>query len=604
MFPSRLTPAGSACDDGPMVPPPVPSSVPSPPGPAPPTAAVSGALDADLAALAGAAPKWAALSIADKRDLLRELHTGVAAVAGEWARLACAAKGLSLRSPLAGEEWMSGPLGHLVYTTALSRTLDDLAAGRSPLEAGRRVGRAPGGRLAVRVAMPFEGYDRLLLNGFRADVWLAPGVTAAEASAAAGLRTRQPDGGGVALVLGAGNISSIAPLDALYKLYADGRVVMLKLNPVNDYLLGVLERAYAPFIDAGYLRIVRGHGDVGAYLTGHPAVDEVHVTGSQATHDAIVFGTGPDAARRKAAATPRLDKPITSELGGVAPAIVVPGRWAEADLRFQAEHVATQRLHNGGFNCNASQVVVLADGWAQKERFVEYLREALDGAPARPAYYPGADARQDRARAAHPAAERLDRRSRRTLVRVDAAGGDDAFATEYFAPVLAVCELAPSEPAAFLEAAVAFANERLYGTLTANVIAAPATLRRLGPRFEELIAALRYGTIGVNCWSGVGFLTPRASWGAFPGHPLSDIESGSGIVHNALLLDRVERTVVRGPFRPAPRALLRGELTLSPKPPWFVTNRTAEVTARRLTAFAVKPRVRALPAILAAALRG
>lgn len=562
------------------------------------------ALDADLAMLSSRAGAWAALPVAEKRALLGELHAGVAAVAGEWVRLACAAKGLSLRSPLAGEEWMSGPLGHLMYTTALGRTLDDLAAGRSPLDGARRLGRAPGRRLAVRVPMPFEAYDRLLLNGFRADVWLEPGVTAEEASTAAGLRTRQPDGGGVALVLGAGNISSIAPLDVLYKLYADGRVVILKLNPVNDYLLEVFDRAYAPFIAAGFVRIVRGDGAVGAYLTGHPAVGEVHVTGSQATHDAIVFGTGPEAARRRATASPWLGKPITSELGGVAPAIVVPGRWAEADLRFQAEHVATQRLHNGGFNCNASQVVVLAAGWPQKERFVEHLRAALAGAPGRPAYYPGADERQDRARAAYPAAESLDKTARRTLVRVEAAGPDEAFATEYFAPVLAVCELGPSDPAAFLEAAVAFANERLYGTLTANVIAAPATLRGLGPYLEELIAALRYGTIGVNCWSGVGFLTPRASWGAFPGHPLTDIESGAGVVHNALLLDRVERTVVRGPFRPAPRALLCGELTLSPKPPWFVTNRTAEVTARRLTAFAAAPRVRALPAIFAAALRG
>ena len=28
--------------------------------------------------------------------------------------------------------------------------------------------------------------------------------------------------------------------------------------------------------------------------------------------------------------------------GGVAPIIVVPGRWSKADLRFQAEHVASQ----------------------------------------------------------------------------------------------------------------------------------------------------------------------------------------------------------------------------------------------------------------------
>src|SRR5205807_1940633 len=100
----------------------------------------------------------------------------------------------------------------------------------------------------------------------------------------------------------------------------------------------------------------------------------------------------------------------------------------------------------------------------------------------------------------------------------------------------------------------------------------------LGRTFDESIAELRYGTVAVNAWTGLGYLTPRATWGAFPGHPLTDIQSGRGVVHNALLLDGTERTVVRGPFRPLP------------KPPWFVNNRTAAVTGRRLTAFAAQPR--------------
>lgn len=75
------------------------------------------------------------------------------------------------------------------------------------------------------------------------------------------------------------------------------------------------------------------------------------------------------------------------------------------------------------------------------------------------------------------------------------------------------------------------------------------------------------------------------------------------MVHNALL-DRTERTVVSGPFRPAPRALLHGELTISPKPPWFVDNRTSAGTGRRLTEFVVRPRWSALPGIFAPAIRG
>ncbi len=559
-------------------------------------------VDADLELLSSRAAAWAGLPIGEKRALVDALHEATATVAQEWARVACRAKGLDMRSPLAGEEWMSGPMAVLVYTTALGRTLAALAAGRSPVSG--RLGRAPGGRTSLRVRMPFEGWDRLLLSGFRAELWMEPGVTPEAVGRDAGLRTRRPDGGGVSLVLGAGNIASIGPLDVLYKLFADGRVVLLKLNPVNDYLLGVLERAFAPFIDAGFVRIVAGGADLGAYLTGHSLVDEVHLTGSGATHDAIVFGTGNDGSRRKGMGAAQLTKPMTSELGGVAPVIVLPGKWSDADLRFQAEHVATQRLHNSGFNCNASQVVIVSAGWPQKADFIDAVKRAVRDAPGRPAYYPGSDERQDRARSLHPGAETLDSKSRRTLVSVDSGVDDDAFTTEYFAPVLAVTELGGEDAGAFLEEAVRFANDRLFGTLTANLIGDPATLRGLGGRLDELIAELRYGTVGVNCWSGVGFLTPRASWGAFPGHTVGEIGSGTGVVHNALLVDRVERTVLRGPFRPAPRALVHGELTLSPKPPWFVGNRTSGVTARRLTAFAAKSQVWRLPGILVSALRG
>ncbi|WP_372343556.1 hypothetical protein [Streptomyces sp. KL116D] len=86
-------------------------------------------------------------------------------------------------------------------------------------------------------------------------------------------------------------------------------------------------------------------------------------------------------------------------------------------------------------------------------------------------------------------------------------------------------------------------------------------------------------------------------------HLLSDVQSGIGVVHNALLLAQAERTVVRGPFRPSPRSLVRGEWSLSPKPPWFVSNRTAATTGRRLVDFHARPRWSALPGIFASALR-
>ena len=75
--------------------------------------------------------------------------------------------------------------------------------------------------------------------------------------------------------------------------------------------------------------------------------------------------------------------PAAAELGGVSPIIVVPGRWSAADLRFQAEHIATMRLHNAGHNCIAGQVVILSADWPQRNAFLKELRRALAAAPAR-----------------------------------------------------------------------------------------------------------------------------------------------------------------------------------------------------------------------------
>nr|WP_272211118.1 hypothetical protein [Marinicella sp. W31]MDC2877001.1 hypothetical protein [Marinicella sp. W31] len=147
----------------------------------------------------------------------------------------------------------------------------------------------------------------------------------------------------MALVLGAGNIASIAPLDCFQKLFLENQVVLLKLNPVNDYLITVLRTALKTLIDRNALRIVKGGGAEGAYLTGHSLVSELHITGSGSTHDAIVWGTGEEGTANKKAGTPKNTRRFTSELGAVCPTIIVPGPWSPADIAFQAEHIATQK---------------------------------------------------------------------------------------------------------------------------------------------------------------------------------------------------------------------------------------------------------------------
>ena len=529
-------------------------------------------------------------------------------VSEAWAETASRKKGIAQGSPLEGEEWLSGPYTVMGYCNQMMVTLSQMQDKQYLNSIPVR--QLPNGQVVARV-LPHSLWDHLLLSGVKVDIWMQPGVTPANlAHNTAGVYDpasplhKTPK---LALVLGAGNIASIAPLDVFQKLFSENEVVMLKMNPVNDYLIDFLTPALKPLIDRGVLRIVRGGTDVGQYLCNHALVESIHITGAGASHDAIVWGTGPEGQANKAANTPKNSRAITSELGAVCPTIVVPGPWSAADIQFQSEQVATQKLHNSGFNCVACQVLVVPRDWDQKAAFVGALERTLAASEARGLYYPGAKERLAGFSANNPSAKPLHRKGGEDVLMatLDSSSSTAAKAIEVFAPALNVTEIAGTDPEAFLKEAIKFANEQLYGTLGANIVIHPDTIARIGrARLEEILVELRYGTIAINAWTGVGFLTAQASWGAFPGHTLQDVQSGIGVVHNTFLFDKPQRTVVEAPFKPFPRNLLSGSFTLLPRPPWFITNRNGGILGRLLVAFQYRPSLLKMPRIFLNALLG
>ena len=99
-------------------------------------------------------------------------------------------------------------------------------------------------------------------------------------------------------------------------------------------------------------------------------MDAVHITGSVAAHEAIIWGADPaERERRKRADEPLLDKPITSELGNVSPWIIVPGHYSSLQLQAQVENVAASITNNAGFNCVATRVIITCKHWPQREEF-------------------------------------------------------------------------------------------------------------------------------------------------------------------------------------------------------------------------------------------
>ncbi|WP_369249184.1 aldehyde dehydrogenase family protein [Streptomyces sp. R41] len=559
------------------------------------------ALDRALRQLRENAPSWAAAPLAERIGLLERLMPRIHDGATDLVAAAAHAKGYGPDSPWAGEDWAGGPWSLAQNVTARLHVLRRLAAGRDPMPAGTV--HEQGGRTWVDV-FPATGWDRLLLNGYSAQVRIQSGVTAEQVRE----RAAEPYSGrgqraGVALVLGAGNVAALTATDIVHKLYSEGQVVIAKMNPVNAYLRPHFERIFDEFVQRGWVRFVDGGPAEGTYLTAHDGVDSVHVTGSDRTHDAIVWGTDEHAEQRRRDDTPLIDKPFTSELGGVSPCIVVPGRWSRADFRFQAEHIVTSKMNNSGHNCIAGQVLVLPRSWHGTERLLEEIRRVLHALPPRTDYYPGADQRLQAVLEAHPQAERHADGCR--ILVPDITDHDDVLLTgEVFASALGVVRLPGETPAHFLRHAVDFANDILPGTLGATLIVDPRTERAQSAAVESAIAELRYGTLGVNSWSGVNFLLGYTPWGAYPGHTRQAIGSGIGFVNNAFMLEDVEKTVLRAPFAPAPRGLFTGSPSLSPKPPYFVTHRSGRTTLERVTRFTTAPSLAQLPAVFASALRG
>ncbi|MFE7576876.1 aldehyde dehydrogenase family protein [Streptomyces sp. NPDC057521] len=559
-------------------------------------------LDLAVSEIRDRAATWTATPLPERVGLLERMLPRIAETAPAMVADAAAAKGYAADSAWAAEDWVTAPWALAQTVSAYLHVLRRLAAGQDPVD--RTAVRERGGRVLVDV-FPATGTDRLLLNGFTAEVWTLPGTTRAQALADAAGEYRGRQGSpAVALVLGAGNVPAITPLDILHKLYAEGEVVLAKMNPVNAYLRPHFEKVFAEFIDKGWVRFVDGGADTGAYLTTHDGVDTIHVTGSERTHDAIVWGTDEQAERRRSEDTPLNDKPFTSELGGVSPCIVTPGPWSAADFRFQAEHIVTSKMNNSGHNCVASQILVVPREWDGTERLLAEIRRVLRELPPRADYYPGADDRLDAVVRAHPDAETHGEGACRLLVPDITDMGDPMLDIEVFASALGVVRLPGADAPEFLRAATEFANDRLPGTLGATLLVHPRTERAHRHAVEEAVAGLRYGTLGVNCWSAFGFLLGYTPWGAFPGHSRQDIGSGVGFVHNAFMLEHVEKAVVRAPFAPAPRGLFTGSPSLSPRPPYYVTNRTGRTTMERLTAYTTDPKATRLPGIFASALLG
>ena len=195
---------------------------------------------------------WARSPIAERIALARKMLDGYVAVAEASVLAGCHAKGIDPNSTLAGRGVAGRADDRRAQPAPAHR--DDGAArrrGRPPFDPAR-VRTRPDGRVIVEV-FPGSGIDKVLFAGFTAEVWMQPGIKAPDVTDRAAAHYKMPAEkreGKVSLVLGAGNVASIPPTDAIYKMFVEGKVCLIKMNPVNAHVGPFIEKAFTAAIDA------------------------------------------------------------------------------------------------------------------------------------------------------------------------------------------------------------------------------------------------------------------------------------------------------------------------------------------------------------------
>jgi acyl-CoA reductase-like NAD-dependent aldehyde dehydrogenase len=539
--------------------------------------------------------EWVQLGINERLAILDEINADLVNIMNRWVSAEIEAKGIPPQSVGEAEEWT---LLATVFRAIrrLRQSLNEIESYGRPKINGP-VETKPNGQVVAHV-FPQTIFDRLLFLGVRGEAWMEPGATVEELtmSQASAYQDKELKGK-VSLVLGAGNTTMLVAIDLLHKLFVELQVVAVKPNPVNAYMGPLMNFAFRALIKRGFLGIVYGGVEEGSYLCNHPAVEELHMTGSDKTYEAIVFGVGPEGKERKTARSPIITKRFTGELGNVSPVIIVPGPWNLRDIKEQAKQIATWHVVNAGCGCLTPRVIIQHKSWTQRETLLEEIGQILDNFPTRMAYYPGASDRHAEFTAIHPEAIQYGSPESGHLPwtiipDVDSKNADDiCFRHEAFCSLCAETAIDAPTVVDFIASAVDFANNTMWGTLNATLIIHPKSLKdpAVAEAVDRAIDQLRYGTVSLNMLAFFSAFFMVNPWGAFPGHDLFNIQSGTGKTFNFLMFERPEKSVVRAPFK-------RFD-------PLTVKSKNATEFCRKLAVYEANPAWSKLPGLIWSALR-
>ena len=499
--------------------------------------------------------------------MLEQTIVNINTIAYYWTSLSSEKKGILSKSK-EGEEWIGGPFACIYAIQYFIETIQN----KDDLD----ISKYDDSNNSYKV-FPTKNIEKLLFPFLEGEIRFAKNLNFDQINTYRGFANRfKKNEPKITLILGAGNVSSIPVLDALFHMIAYKSVIYLKLNPVNDYLLPIFNQVFEPFISRGFMIITEGDMEASKYLTQHDGFQQTHLTGSNYTYENIVYGKTLSDKERSLKTYPKLNKkPITSELGNVTPIIVHPGNWSRSEIRHQARKIVTAKLNNSGFNCIAAQVVVLPKGWKHTQQLKSFIKYYLNKIGDTTSYYPGANENLNDLIDTDNY-EQVNELTCSTPFLVAELDLEKEYGNkEVWSTALYFKEIPYSSYENFSKKAIDYVNNDLWGNLGATVLIKNFKKKKNQIILKNYVDELKYGTVAINEWSALGFVIPTLPWGGYPGNKDNDIQSGQGYVHNSYLFESPQKGIVYSKFRLSPLI----------DPPWFVSNKKAHRIFKHLTSY-------------------
>ena len=499
-------------------------------------------------------------------DMFDECIQNIKSIAYFWATIGADNKGIK-GTVAEGEEWLGGPFAS---TIALQYYIDFLRNNTVITE-----DLINDNKIHI---FPNKPIEKLLFPFITADMHFSKNMSKSDIIISRGFGTSLGFKNGISLILGAGNVSSIPLLDTIYDMVVNRHCILLKLNPVNEYLKPVFEKVFENFISRGFMVVTTGDINVSSYMTAHSGITNMHLTGSDKTYENIVYGsTLNEKDKGKKTLSKKNKKPFTTELGNVTPFIIHPGKWSTSEIKYQARKIVTAKLNNNGFNCIAAQVIVLPKNWKQSQQLVEAIKKQLATEKDRLAYYPNSTETLKRLKSNKTIFQENDLTCATPHLTKDLDLNDYYEKNEVWSSTLFFKYLEHDNDLDYVNKAISYVNQDVWGNLGVAVLIKKHDSKKVKDITKNYVDNLKYGTIAINEWPALGFIIPTMPWGGYPGNKDSDIQSGQGYVHNAYFFESPLKGVLYSKFK----------LPIV-DPVWFTSNKKGSKVFKYLTYYQIE----------------